>query len=547
MPNYLHPKKINSILIISLVFAIVARAFLEWILFDLPSDKKTQIATALNLIDGHGISIAYVEAKDLSKIIYEKVGLWPPGYALTIAPFIMMGLTPIRSTILLDIFAILVLFYSFYLIFNFLKNSIHYGIPVFFFIFYGISLQPFNVLFSSGLVALSLCVLAIYILLKNLNSTVRWYDYFVLGILSFLPSFFHFSYYPVSVILPFLFLLYAVFIDSSKRKPALLNFSLCLILIAAQLAYQATLPTGMNYLNEYHPETSGAPYWKNLKMFINLPLYFLTDGFVVKRYVERIDKNLFIMISTILWMVFISLMIYLKVILFRKIKEEGLNYLKKLENQFIVICLILSWVLVVFLIFLSLKYPHEDAGWMPNNEWTYVIEARYYSLIIMLFPLAIIIALWNYFPKPFLKITLFSILITGFLFSASINFFYMLKYGSGTPEENFGRYYHHNYGFGEYLDERIKKSKDHLLVFGPDTEVDEYTYISILKQIPLLKLEEMNKDLNASEPVTLLVNFSEKLEPREKKIVENFVDKHNLTPVKEFPELQIRIYELHLP
>ncbi|MGI8599015.1 MAG: hypothetical protein ACR2KB_07140, partial [Chitinophagaceae bacterium] len=292
MLNYLYSKKINWIIIFSLILAIISRSFLEYLLFDFVNDKQVQIATALNFLDGKGISLAYVEANNLSRIIYEKVGLWPPGFVLGIVPFIKMGFSPIRASIIIEIFSIIILFSSFYLIFKLLKKRIHYIIPILFFIFYGFSLHPFNFLFTTGLTALSFCLLAIYFLLRNLSRN-DLLTCFGLGVASFLPSFFHFSYYPISFLLPILFLLYSLFIDVSKRAPAISNVFICILLLAGQFYYQASLPSGINYLSGYYPVTTGFPYWENLKMFLNLPIYLLTDGFILKRTISRISNDIF--------------------------------------------------------------------------------------------------------------------------------------------------------------------------------------------------------------------------------------------------------------
>lgn len=296
----------------SMFFAIAFRSYFEWMLFDFGSDKVVQMATAVNLAKGNGISISYVIANDLAKIGYEKIGLWPPGYALGVATLIKIGFSKIIGTLLLEIMAIFILFYSFYQVFKLLKKQIHPLIPVSFFFFYALALQPFNILNTAGLLALSFFVLAFYFLLRIINKRNDLYAWFCLGLFSFLPSFFHFSYYPVSLSLPLLLLLYAYFFNMSLKKPAITNLLICGILISFQLFYQASLPTGISYLDEYHPSIDGAPYWENLTMFFNLPIYLLTDGYLFKRTIGDVSYYLFLFISSLAGLALVFALIRVK-------------------------------------------------------------------------------------------------------------------------------------------------------------------------------------------------------------------------------------------
>lgn len=547
MLSDLKSKKWKWILVITFIFSAVIRAFLEWMLFDFVSDKKVQIATALNFLEGNGISLAYVEASDLSKVFYERVGLWPPGFALSIAPFIKLGFSPIRASIIVDVVSIFILFYSFYLIFKLLKNRIHFSIPIIFFVFYGFSLQPFNFLFTSGLAALSFCVFSLYFLVRTLNGKPDYFSWIGLGLASFLPSFFHFSYYPISFILPLLLLLYAFFVEGSKKRCAISNFLICMLLLAGQMYYQASLQTGVNYLSSYHPDTAGAPYWENLKMFMNLPVYLLTDNFTLKRAIEGVNSSLFHLLSIIVGIFFIFSLFQIKKDLYKSFKREGLDFLKKLEAQFVVISLILSWLTIVFLVFLSLKYPPENARWMPDHLWTYVAEARYFAPVIILLPVALIVGLWKYLQKPLVRVSFMILFLSGLLFSTSVNLYYIFKYGSGTPEENFVQYYHHSYEFENYLKEELLKSEEHLLVYAKISDFDEYIYYPMMHTIPLVKPEVFQKELKASSPVKILLNSHDKLEPEAKETIQRLVDEYNLSPVQEFPDLGMVIYELNLP
>src|SRR5690606_33289998 len=160
--------------------------------------------------------------------------------------------------------------------------------------------------------------------------------------------------------------------------------------------------------------------------------------------------------------------------IYLKFKKEGLDWLKNPLLQFPTICLSLSCLFVFFIIFLSLKYPAESAAWMPNNVWTYVAEARYFAPIIITMPIALTMALWKKEFKQPLKTILLVLLTLCFLFSTAVNLFYLHKYGAGTFEENYSKYYHHSLEFEYYLEQAKATSQDHLLIYAQSSRNDKY-------------------------------------------------------------------------
>jgi hypothetical protein len=68
------------------------------------TDKLNQLAGAINLLEGHGVSYAYSEAKAPAVIYYKLIDQWPPGYSWLAAAGIFLTSDLYYAVILNDLF-----------------------------------------------------------------------------------------------------------------------------------------------------------------------------------------------------------------------------------------------------------------------------------------------------------------------------------------------------------------------------------------------------------------------------------------------------------
>src|SRR5262249_50285320 len=67
-------------------------------------DQLNQLAGAINLLDGHGISYAYADAQAPAVMYYKLIEQWPPGYSWLAAAGIFLTRDLYDAVILTDLF-----------------------------------------------------------------------------------------------------------------------------------------------------------------------------------------------------------------------------------------------------------------------------------------------------------------------------------------------------------------------------------------------------------------------------------------------------------
>src|SRR5687768_13968635 len=70
-----------------LLIAIALKAAMCYHFFQFETDKSYQAIAAMNLVEGNGLTIGKADVTDLTRIHFEPVIGWPPGYSLFIAFF----------------------------------------------------------------------------------------------------------------------------------------------------------------------------------------------------------------------------------------------------------------------------------------------------------------------------------------------------------------------------------------------------------------------------------------------------------------------------
>ena len=215
--------------------ALLIRAHATMMLPDLPPDKLRQLATARQWAEGKGVSLAYAQTDDLASFRYVPVGVWPPGYAVLAGTFLKLGLDYVKASLLADLVGILFFFLGLFFIAKLLQPYLSPPFSVGLFLYFSVAYSPFRLIFSTDLLSLGFFISAFALMLYLIQNAAKlpkkqvYLLALVMAALAFLPSFFRFSYYPLSFALPSLMLLYGFLQVREVRGPALFSLGIPVI------------------------------------------------------------------------------------------------------------------------------------------------------------------------------------------------------------------------------------------------------------------------------------------------------------------------------
>ena len=134
-----------------------------------------------------------------------------------------------------------------------------------------------------------------------------------------------------------------------------------------------------------------------------------------------------------------------------------------------------------------------------------------------------------------------------FISSLFVSLFYIFKYSGNSFKENASIYYHYHQDVEDYLKGRQSSSGEASLVFAPAGDNAGFGIYASLLKIPLLKMEDLKGGIKTQAPVCILLNLNESQAPETKESLQKIISEYQLQPVKEFPELQVKLFELCIP
>ena len=351
-------------------------------------DNIVQSVTALSLMEGQGLSIPFANPDDLSESTYEPFGRFPPGFALLLAPILYLtGNNLIASIHFYHILAVLLFFFTCYLLLRLFSEHINKLAFPLLFGFWIFAYNPFKVMGSTDLLSLTSFYLALYFALKLIiKRPSNQYRYIILiALFSFLCSFFRYAYYPQTFVIPGLVFLIALI--HNNRKEIVNSIYIILgtgVLMLIQMVYQKMKFESVNFL----AIDNRLLHLENLQT-IN-PV--ISNGFIAEDIISRNFPSVDTGVFNIVLSLFISVL--LSIGMYQVLSKD--TSIKKLKSYFnhpiktlLIFCVSSALVMSLFLTVLSLIYPSFSLD--PSVIQSFVTLPRYFAIVSVMMHIIVVI------------------------------------------------------------------------------------------------------------------------------------------------------------
>ena len=210
--------------IFCIIFAIANRIIFATLYSSIGRDARVQITLAKNLLAGKGMGVTKYFTTNLDLPVFDTTQLFPPGFTLSIIPFLKLFNNEYNAVLAFDIVTLLLFIWSVRLLG---KNAgISAAMNNFLTLVVGCSQYVFIMHGSSAdTIALTFLLFGFNTLIKIINrqQTLQWSNALFASLLFFLPSFFRYMYIPVSFIFPLIILVYGIYFRNRSLKLATLQ------------------------------------------------------------------------------------------------------------------------------------------------------------------------------------------------------------------------------------------------------------------------------------------------------------------------------------
>ena len=369
--------------ILCLLFAILNRIIFCLFYTTISRDTRVQLTYAENLINGKGMGVTKYFTTDLVTPVFDTYQLFPPGYSLSIAPFLWItGNNEQTSVLTFEIIsAVLFIVSVCYLTFRIGLSSWLTNIMI---LFAGCSQYPFFLSSSpTDVISLSLVLFGIgasigIIKAEKMLTILQLLCY---GILFTIPSFYRYMYIPVSIIFPII-IIYSGIVFPNK---VVRNNGIKLLLITTGLILlflSFSFISSGNAMHIYNTERGIYPD-QVIRWYPFIPASFINLDFAI----QQISIITGIAYSTIMFMAEILnglLLVLFLFLLFRFLFFKSKSKISLQGFIFITSGSAISLSILLMLAYLSLTYEKQDWG---EFSWTYSYDIRYFAFIYVFIPL----------------------------------------------------------------------------------------------------------------------------------------------------------------
>lgn len=361
-------------------------------------DLWHQQTLATNFTNGYGLHYLSASSADLS--LWTKITLfkWPPLLSLLIGLLTQVTKNTNTAIAILDSFSLLVFLYSLKKILSVIQLDTRSQWYLWLLLFFNPVLT--DLLSTSDWISLSLWLTSFYYWIQFVKKEKAsfWYILFI-SLLAFLPAAFRFQYSVLVIVIPVYLLFQSL---KWKQKEMIKRMALTTVLILILLLSQFQIIAVLNNNTTLLKEATGF-YPENLSMmnpfFLNA---FLPANLLLNQVSGLLSTDLISLLQSAGFLSLVLFILFLAILLTRK--KEGVAYL------FQQVSLVSILVLILFLSFLSVRYKQQVNG---STTFTYVQEARYWSIALVLIPILAIMNIkrknTNFFRYAFVLILLFSV------------------------------------------------------------------------------------------------------------------------------------------
>ncbi|SHI37714.1 hypothetical protein SAMN02745146_0696 [Hymenobacter daecheongensis DSM 21074] len=363
----------------------------------LTRDMQTQTESAVNLLRGHGVSLARANWQDLSVPIFEPLNLWPPGYAWLMAALLRWVspefLVATQATHWAGLLGLLLAWW--YLLKPLRRDLVPYA-PALIFLFWGLSNAPFHLLFGTDLLALACYTGGLAVLFGLLTRPAgrrrKWPGFggaLLMSGLGFGACLLRFAYYPLALALPLALLLFGWRWRPRLVRPALAALLLLAGLIGGLLLYQARVAGDAYYLTKFYTQLRTEPasaavlglYWHHLLQFDPI-LYH--SFFSNELDFSRLTHGAWLRAGAVLTVsALVALLLGLGL---RREWRAAHRRGRWWPTRRVVFHLLAGGAALLcagLLAAMSVRYPAALVGWFAGGRWTYVADTRYFLPVFL--------------------------------------------------------------------------------------------------------------------------------------------------------------------
>ncbi|OPZ18528.1 MAG: hypothetical protein BWZ05_00707 [Bacteroidetes bacterium ADurb.BinA245] len=347
-----------------------------------------QILGVQHLLNGEGLSFAHISADNLSAFQYRPITKWPPVFSLLYIPFyILFGKNYIAAAIAMGIVAAIGLIFVTRAILKTLDLPIVY-INLFTLLtgFFG---YYFYTIPNTDPVGITIFLFACYLCLKMIKKGKTSNTSLFIFMLALLASgLFKYLFILPTMVIPFFLILKGHYTQNKNLlKGGIISFMVLLFVFGGFLLFQKINTGDAAYIQStargFFPENLNSffPFLSGSFLRPDTVDYFLSSH---SNFSTQVFKG-FQIISLIGFILIIVLLLRSRPI--KTIKKTNIS------SDFFLLSFLISISLISILIYLSVTVGKENYDF---SKWTYVQEARYYGIIIIMAQIAAFIALFQF-------------------------------------------------------------------------------------------------------------------------------------------------------
>lgn len=358
-----------------LILAILTRIINVLLVSYAGRDKMLLVLQSKNLLQGHGPGVPRFFTDQLEHPVFDYTQLWPPGYSITLAPFLkLFNYDVYWATTSLDILVSVALI----LIIRRISRQLLFpaiAVNLMTLLAGCFDYSFINESLPTDTISLLFFLIAFSYLIRNLSADrFSFRRQIVTALLLFLPCLYRFAFPPVVIAIPAVLTAFSwLKKDHLRLKKGVVITVVLVILLVTYYILLKSLTGQAGYITP----TERGFFLKNIvhwypvipASFIDLP--FLTSQLILY---TRLDFNQIMRLLeavNILAAVFLSVTLFIHFFRVYKMKSADRG------NQLLLLGMAAVLVNCLLLGYLSLTYEVQKGA---VNDWNYITEARYFSL-----------------------------------------------------------------------------------------------------------------------------------------------------------------------
>jgi len=397
-----------------LLFSIANRIVFTTLYSTIGRDTKVQLTYAENLLAGKGMGVTKYFTTNLNDPVFDTHWFFPPGFSLSIIPFIKLFNGHEYSVVLaFDISAAILFIIAVRVLAK--KAGLPASINNIVTIIAGCSQYPFFMSSSStdGIsLSFALFALAGLIGIVNGKNQLTLFQVVMYGFLFFLPGFFRYMYLPISVLLPLLILVAGIFTKNRQLKIAGSKLMAVSVLFLV-LLFAFTASYSGNAVHIYN-SGRGVFFDQVIRWYPFLPASFINLDFAAQQ-VEKVSDVAYSRVISSLEIINAIFFLFLFILLTRYLISYNRRIFLVQHSVFIITGSLISIIIIIMLAYLSLTYKAQDWG---AYKWTYSYDIRYFAFIYIFIPILFVTVLYYYpayfkrfLPRCFVLVAIFCFII----------------------------------------------------------------------------------------------------------------------------------------